>query len=105
MPPSSRACRWAFRRLTCVRAPFSSYSCRTASSDNAARGIGSRSQPIVNTAILGAFAAWSGLVSLDAICAAIGEEVPTRPEANVDAAREAAAAVVALAAAAEALHA
>lgn len=59
----------------------------------AARGIGSRSQPIVNTAILGAFARWSGLVSLDAICAAIEEEVPTRPEANVGAAREAAAAI------------
>ncbi|HUG41669.1 MAG TPA: 2-oxoacid:acceptor oxidoreductase family protein [Longimicrobiales bacterium] len=58
-----------------------------------AHGIGSRSQPIVNTAILGAFASWSGLVSLDAICAAIEEEVPTRPDANVAAAREAAAAV------------
>lgn len=60
----------------------------------AARGIGTRSQPIVNTAILGAFARWSGLVSLDALCAAIEEEVPTRPEANIEAAREAAAAVL-----------
>ena len=56
----------------------------------AARGIGSRSQPIVNTAILGAFADWSGLVSLDAICAAIEEEVPTHTGANVAAARQAA---------------
>lgn len=60
----------------------------------AARGIGTRSQPIVNTAILGAFARWSGLVSLDALCAAIEEEVPTRPDANIEAAREAAAAVL-----------
>ena len=56
-------------------------------------GIGSRSQPIVNTAILGAFAAWSGLVGLDSIRAAITEEVPTRPEANIEAAELAAAAV------------
>jgi 2-oxoacid:acceptor oxidoreductase gamma subunit (pyruvate/2-ketoisovalerate family) len=55
--------------------------------------IGSRTQPIVNTAILGAFATWSGLVSLDAVCEAILEEVPIRAEANVAAAREAAAAV------------
>ncbi|HSR43129.1 MAG TPA: 2-oxoacid:acceptor oxidoreductase family protein [Longimicrobiales bacterium] len=55
-----------------------------------ARGIGSRSQPIVNTAILGAFAAWSGMVSLDSVCAAIEEEVPSRAEDNKAAAREAA---------------
>lgn len=55
-----------------------------------ARGIGSRSQPIVNTAILGAFATWSGLVSLDSVCAAIDEEVPSRTEDNKAAAREAA---------------
>lgn len=59
----------------------------------ARHGIGSRTQPIVNTAILGAFAAFSGLVSLDAVCAAIREEMPIRPDANVAAAREAAAAV------------
>jgi len=54
--------------------------------------LGSRTQPIVNTAILGAFAAISGLVSLDSICAAFEEEVP-HAEANEAAAREAAAAV------------
>ena len=59
-----------------------------------AHGIGSRSQPIVNTAILGAFATWSGAVSLDNVCAAIEEEVPTRTEDNRAAAREAAEAVV-----------
>ena len=54
-----------------------------------ARGIGTRSQPIVNTAILGAFAAWSGMVSLDAVCAAIDDEVPARSADNRAAAREA----------------
>jgi 2-oxoacid:acceptor oxidoreductase gamma subunit (pyruvate/2-ketoisovalerate family) len=58
-----------------------------------AHGIGSRTQPIVNTAIVGAFAAWSKLVSLDAVSAAILEEVPTRAAANVTAALEAAGAV------------
>jgi 2-oxoacid:acceptor oxidoreductase gamma subunit (pyruvate/2-ketoisovalerate family) len=54
--------------------------------------LGSRTQPIVNTAILGAFAAISGLVGLDSVCAAIREEVP-HPEENEQAAREAAEAV------------
>lgn len=52
-------------------------------------GLGSRTQPIVNTAILGAFAAFSGLVSLESVCRAIEADVP-RPEANIAAAREAA---------------
>jgi 2-oxoacid:acceptor oxidoreductase gamma subunit (pyruvate/2-ketoisovalerate family) len=64
----------------------------------AAHGIGSRTQPIVNTAILGAFATWSGLVSLDAVCAAIRDEVPVRTDANEAAAQAAAAAVRGLAA-------
>lgn len=52
-------------------------------------GLGSREQPIVNTAILGAYARASGLVSLDAICAAIRESVPSSAERNMAAAREA----------------
>jgi 2-oxoacid:acceptor oxidoreductase gamma subunit (pyruvate/2-ketoisovalerate family) len=56
-------------------------------------GIGSRTQPIVNTAILGAFARWSGLVGLDSVCDAILEEVPVRGDDNVAAARAAAASV------------
>lgn len=52
--------------------------------------LGSRTQPIVNTAILGAFAAASGLVALESVCTAIGGEVPQHPEANIAAAREAA---------------
>jgi 2-oxoacid:acceptor oxidoreductase gamma subunit (pyruvate/2-ketoisovalerate family) len=55
--------------------------------------LGSRTQPIVNTAILGAFAACSRLVSLDSVCRAIAEEVPLHPDANVKAAEEAAKAV------------
>lgn len=56
-------------------------------------GLGSRTQPIVNTAIVGAFARASGLVSLDSVCAAIEEEVPGKAAANVAAARDAAQAV------------
>jgi len=56
-------------------------------------GLGSRTQPIVNTAILGAFAAFSDLVSLDAVCRAIESELAIHPEDNVAAAREAAAAL------------
>ena len=58
--------------------------------------LGSRTQPIVNTAILGAFAADSGIVSLDAICAAIAEAIPGKADHNIAAAREAAGLVVRL---------
>jgi 2-oxoacid:acceptor oxidoreductase gamma subunit (pyruvate/2-ketoisovalerate family) len=57
-------------------------------------GLGSKTQPIVNTAILGAFAAATGVVQLESVCAAIADEVPIQAEANVAAAREAAAAVL-----------
>jgi 2-oxoacid:acceptor oxidoreductase gamma subunit (pyruvate/2-ketoisovalerate family) len=56
-------------------------------------GLGSRNQPIVNTAILGAFAACSGLVGLEPVCEAIAAEMPVRAESNIAAARAAAAAV------------
>ncbi len=55
--------------------------------------LGSRTQPIVNTAILGAFAAFSGLVALESVCDAIREDVPMHADANVAAAREASGAV------------
>jgi 2-oxoacid:acceptor oxidoreductase gamma subunit (pyruvate/2-ketoisovalerate family) len=55
--------------------------------------LGSRTNPIVNTAILGAFAIHSGLVSLNAVSEAIVEAVPSHADANIEAAREAAAAV------------
>ena len=56
-------------------------------------GLGSKTQPIVNTAILGAYASWSALVSLESICGAIAEEVPFHTAENIAAAREAATAV------------
>jgi 2-oxoacid:acceptor oxidoreductase gamma subunit (pyruvate/2-ketoisovalerate family) len=56
-------------------------------------GLGSKTQPIVNTAILGAFAAVSAMVRLESVCEAILEEVPIKAEANVNAARAAAEAV------------
>jgi len=59
--------------------------------------LGSRTQPIVNTAILGAFAVTSGLVRLESVCDAILEEVPRKAEKNVEAARAAAEAVRAIA--------
>ena len=59
-------------------------------------GLGSKTQPVVNTAILGAFAATSEIVGLEALCAAIAEAVPSKPEQNVEAAREAARSIVKL---------
>lgn len=53
-------------------------------------GLGTKSQPIVNTSIIGAFATFSGIVSLEAIAEAISEEVPSHADANIAAAREAA---------------
>jgi len=51
--------------------------------------LGSRSSPIVNTAILGSFAKSTGLVSIDSVTASIIEEVPLKPENNANAAKEA----------------
>ena len=63
--------------------------CVDASAIAAKNRLGSPSSPIVNTAILGAFAKISGLASVDSICEAIREEVPVKPDANAKAAREA----------------
>jgi 2-oxoacid:acceptor oxidoreductase gamma subunit (pyruvate/2-ketoisovalerate family) len=51
--------------------------------------LGPRNAPIVNTAILGAFAKLAGLVGLEALSAAVRAAVPVRPEENVEAVREA----------------
>lgn len=51
--------------------------------------LGSRTQPIVNTAILGAFSRTTGLVSIGAVIESIEESAPVKKEANVQAAREA----------------
>ncbi len=51
--------------------------------------LGSRTNPIVNTAILGAFSKVTGLVGIDSIALAIREEIPGKKDENSRAAREA----------------
>lgn len=51
--------------------------------------LGTEEQPIVNTAILGAYAKSSNLVGLDAVLEAIADSVPSGAEPNMAAAREA----------------
>ena len=51
--------------------------------------LGSRSQPIVNTAILGAFSRLTNLVKIGPVLEAIKESVPVKPDANAAAALEA----------------
>lgn len=52
-------------------------------------GLGSVTQPIVNTSILGAVAKVLKVVGIESVVAAIEEEVPGKTAANVAAAREA----------------
>lgn len=52
-------------------------------------GLGTKSIPIVNTSILGAFAKFTGVVGIDAIVEAIREGVPTKRDENAEAAKEA----------------
>ena len=52
-------------------------------------GLGSASNPIVNTAILGAFSKATGLVSIESVERAIEEYVPLKKENNKKAARAA----------------
>jgi len=51
--------------------------------------LGPKIAPIVNTAILGAFAKVTGIISIDAIVEGIKEIVPIKPEENAEAAKEA----------------
>jgi 2-oxoacid:acceptor oxidoreductase gamma subunit (pyruvate/2-ketoisovalerate family) len=51
--------------------------------------LGPRNAPIVNTAILGAFARITGIVGLEAVCEATRETVPINAEGNVAAVKEA----------------
>jgi 2-oxoisovalerate ferredoxin oxidoreductase gamma subunit len=51
--------------------------------------LGSPQSPIVNTAILGAFARITGICRLESITEAIEKRVPINPAANANAAREA----------------
>mgnify|MGYP001812634348 CR=1 FL=1 len=52
-------------------------------------GLGSAAQPVVNTAILGAFVRATGIVGLDDLLAAIEYEVPVKEAENAKAASEA----------------
>ncbi len=52
-------------------------------------GLGTRTHPIVNTAMLGAFSRVFKVPPMNAIEEAIYDEVPSKPENNVEAAREA----------------
>ncbi len=51
--------------------------------------LGSRTNPIVNTAILGAFSKITGLVGIDSVALSIREELTIKKEENAKAAREA----------------
>lgn len=51
--------------------------------------LGSRTEPIVNTAILGAFARVTGIMSIETLAKTIREFVPIKPLENEAAAREA----------------
>lgn len=51
-------------------------------------GIGSRTAPIVNTAVLGALCRVVSVVTLDSMVEAIRESVPAKPDENIAAARE-----------------
>ena len=52
-------------------------------------GLGTAAQPVVNTAILGAFVRATGIVELDDLLGAIDHEVPVKTEENRAAAEEA----------------
>ena len=53
-----------------------------------AHGLGSKTMPVVNTVVLGAFARATGLISIDALTAAIKKYVPAKPEQNREGAIE-----------------
>jgi pyruvate ferredoxin oxidoreductase gamma subunit/2-oxoisovalerate ferredoxin oxidoreductase gamma subunit len=51
--------------------------------------LGSRTEPIVNTAILGSFAKVTGVIGIEALAEAVREMITVKTEANEAAAREA----------------
>jgi len=51
--------------------------------------LGSRTEPIVNTAILGAFAKATGIIGIEALAETVRESVPGKEKGNEAAAREA----------------
>lgn len=79
-PPARLASHPTYRLATCDATGIATM-----------HGLGSRTHPIVNTPMAGAFATTTGLVSIEAVADAIGQLVPTAIDANKAAAREAAA--------------
>jgi len=69
----------------------SSFRCLTVDAAGIAvrHNLGSRTHPIVNTAVAGAFAAFTGLVGIESTKEAIMELVPSRQQDNAKAAEEA----------------
>ena len=51
--------------------------------------LGSRTEPIVNTAVLGAFARLAGIIGIEALAETIRESIPAKGKENEAAAREA----------------
>jgi pyruvate ferredoxin oxidoreductase gamma subunit/2-oxoisovalerate ferredoxin oxidoreductase gamma subunit len=51
--------------------------------------LGTRTHPIVNTAMIGAFARMLGMPPLEAIAAAIREDLAAEAQSNIEAARDA----------------
>ena len=51
--------------------------------------LGTRTHPIINTAMIGAFARMMGMPPLDTISEAIQAEITTKPDKNIRASREA----------------
>jgi pyruvate ferredoxin oxidoreductase gamma subunit/2-oxoisovalerate ferredoxin oxidoreductase gamma subunit len=54
-----------------------------------AHGLGTRTHPIVNTAMVGAFARVLAMPPMDTVAAAIREDVPSKPDDNIQAALDA----------------
>jgi 2-oxoacid:acceptor oxidoreductase gamma subunit (pyruvate/2-ketoisovalerate family) len=52
-------------------------------------GLGTKASPIVNTAVMGAFAKFTKLVKLESVLGAIEERVPIKKKENCEAAKEA----------------
>lgn len=54
-----------------------------------AHRLGTRTQPIINTAMMGAFAKVMGMPPLDVVAEAIKQEIPVKQQQNIDAAVQA----------------
>jgi 2-oxoacid:acceptor oxidoreductase gamma subunit (pyruvate/2-ketoisovalerate family) len=73
------------------REKYGKFRVATIDADNIAREfrLGSATSPIINTVILGAFAAQTRLVKLESIQDGIRKEIPIKTEANCEAAKKA----------------